>query len=133
MPLAEEQIGDAIALWSESGLTRPWNDPDSDLRRALAGPASTVLVGVEEGHLLATAMVGHDGHRGWVYYVAVRSDGRGCGHGRALMAACERWLSERRIPKLNLMVRGDNADARGFYAALDYAVDDVVVLSRRLG
>jgi ribosomal protein S18 acetylase RimI-like enzyme len=82
--------------------------------------------------LVATAMVGHDGHRGWVYYVAVAATARRAGHGRAMMAACEEWLAERGIVKLNLMVRGDNAVARGFYEALDYAPDDVIVLSHRL-
>jgi len=48
------------------------------------------------------------------------------------MRACEAWLAERGVPKLNLMLRGGNAAARGFYAALGYGEDDVIVLSRRL-
>jgi ribosomal protein S18 acetylase RimI-like enzyme len=132
-PLAGTRMAEAVELWREAGLTRPWNDPLDDLRRALAGPASTVLAGVDDDdRLLATAMVGHDGHRGWVYYVAVRMDARGRGHGAALMRACEAWLLARGIGKLNLMVRGDNHDARGFYTALGYDIGDVVVLSRRL-
>jgi hypothetical protein len=126
------ELDRAIALWHEAGLTRPWNDPGEDLRRALRGPASTVLVGFEADSLVATAMVGHDGHRGWVYYVAVAAEARRQGHGRALMAACEEWLAERGMAKLNLMVRGDNKVAQGFYEALGYARDDVIVLSRRL-
>jgi ribosomal protein S18 acetylase RimI-like enzyme len=77
-------------------------------------------------------MVGHDGHRGWVYYVAVAREAQGQGHGRAMMQACEAWLVERHVPKLNLMVRGENANARGFYRALDYDPRDVIVFSRRL-
>ena len=130
--LGESQIDDAIALWHAAGLTRPWNDPGEDVRRALEGPASTVLAGVEEGSLLATAMVGYDGRRGWVYYLAVGTEARRRGHGRALMRACEDWLTQRGIPKGNLMVRGENLTARDFYAALGYGVDDVLVLSRRL-
>jgi ribosomal protein S18 acetylase RimI-like enzyme len=130
--LALDQADAAVALWHEVGLTRPWNDPQADLRRALAGPSSTVLAGVAGGRLLATAVVGHDGHRGWVYYLAVRVDGRGRGHGRAMMRACEAWLAPQGVPKLNLMVRGENASTRAFYAALGYEQDDVVVLSRRL-
>ncbi|MGA2758087.1 MAG: GNAT family acetyltransferase [Solirubrobacteraceae bacterium] len=131
--MSDERTDEAIALWQEAGLTRPWNDPAGDLRRALDGPASTVLAGVEEGHLVATAMVGHDGHRGWVYYFAVSSASRRRGHGKALMQACEEWLARRGIPKLNLMIRGENLGARDFYAALGFGPDDVVVLSRRLG
>ncbi len=122
----------AVELWHETGLTRPWNDPEADLRRALAGPASTVLAGLRADELIATAMVGHDGHRGWVYYLAVRPHARGRGHGRAMMGAAERWLIGRGVPKLNLMVRSGNEAVRAFYAALGYCPDDVVVLARRL-
>jgi len=131
-PLSPVQFDAAVDLWHEVGITRPWNDPLADVRRAIAGPASTVLAGSEGETLLATAMVGHDGHRGWVYYVAVRTDARGLGHGRAMMRACEAWLAEREIPKVNLMVRGDNESGRAFYDALGYDRDDVVVLSHRL-
>ena len=122
----------AIELWREAGMTRPWNDPLADLKRALEGSSSTVLAARANGHLAATAMVGHDGHRGWVYYLAVSPQQRGRGLGRAMMGACEAWLIERGVPKQNIMVRGDNSAARGFYESLGYSLDDVVVLSRRL-
>jgi hypothetical protein len=130
--LSPSEFGAAVALWHDAGLTRPWNDPLADLRRALAGPSSTVLAGHEGDELVATAMVGHDGHRGWVYYVAIRADRRGRGHGRALMEACEAWLAARDVPKLDLMVRTENEPVIAFYAALGYGHDDVVVLSKRL-
>jgi ribosomal protein S18 acetylase RimI-like enzyme len=132
-PLPTTMLSAAVALWEAAGLTRPWNDPRDELRRALAGPASTVLAGIDDGVLICTAMVGHDGHRGWVYYLAVSPDARGRGHGRTMMRACEAWLQARGVPKLNLMIRADNADARGFYAALGYGDDDVIVMSRRIG
>ena len=131
-PLSPARIDDAVALWHDAGLTRPWNDPLEDLRRALAGPASTVLAGTQDDVVVATAMVGHDGHRGWVYYLAVREDARGRGHGAAMMRACEGWLARHGVAKLNVMVRAGNAATRGFYDALGYGADDVIVLSRRL-
>ncbi|MEY2513379.1 MAG: hypothetical protein QOJ89_737 [bacterium] len=131
-PLPPSKIDAAVELWQAAGLTRPWNDPLEDLRRALATPDATVLAGIGDDGLIATAMVGHDGHRGWVYYLAVREDARRCGHGAAMMRACETWLARRGVPKLNVMVRGDNAATRAFYGALGYGADDVVVLSRRL-
>lgn len=130
--LSGASVDAAVELWGQAGLTRPWNDPGDDVRRALEGPASTVLAGTADGALVATAMVGHDGHRGWVYYLAVAPEQQGHGHGRAMMAACESWLREREVPKLNIMVRGDNGAARSFYERLGYATDDVVVLSLRL-
>jgi ribosomal protein S18 acetylase RimI-like enzyme len=121
----------ALALWQEAGLTRPWNDPRADLLRALEGPASTVLAALDGDLLVGTAMVGHDGHRGWVYYLAVRAADRRRGIGRALMAACEDWVQSRGVPKIQLMVRAGNAEAVGFYAALGYEDGDVLVLGRR--
>ena len=82
--------------------------------------------------LIGTALVGHDGHRGWVYYLAIARQAQGEGRGAALMVACESWLRERGVPKLNLMVRRGNADAEAFYDALGYEVDAVCVRSRRL-
>jgi ribosomal protein S18 acetylase RimI-like enzyme len=131
-PLQPQNRDAAIALWHAAGLVVPWNDTRADLERALAGPSSTVLAAMDGGSLLATAMVGHDGHRGWVYYLAVDGSLRRRGIGREMMAACERWLSQRGVPKLNLMVRSSNAEVLGFYEALGYGRDDVVVLSRRL-
>ncbi len=124
---------ETVALWQECGLTRPWNDPFEDLRRAMRGPDSTVLACLREGQLLATAMVGHDGHRGWVYYLAVREDERQNGLGRTLMRSCEAWVLARNIPKLQLMVRTGNEPVLAFYARLGYEENAVVVLGRRLG
>jgi ribosomal protein S18 acetylase RimI-like enzyme len=124
---------DAVALWHATGLTRPWNDPDEDLARALDGTASTVLAARDnDGRLLGTAMVGHDGHRGWVYYLAVHSDAQRRGIGRALMQACEEWVRDHGVPKIQLMVRSTNTDVVAFYESLGYVASDVVVLGRVL-
>ena len=77
-------------------------------------------------------MVGDDGHRGWVYYLAVSSTARGTGLGRRLMDACERWLVSRDIPKIQFMVRTDNTPVLDFYSQLGYELQDCVVLGRRL-
>lgn len=123
----------AVALWHEAGLTRPWNDPHGDLRRAMDGSSSTILAATDDdGRLLGTAMVGHDGHRGWVYYLAVATAERRRGLGRALMEACEQWLRDRGVPKVNLMVRHSNRAVVAFYEALGYADGEVVVLGRFL-
>lgn len=123
----------AIALWHETGLTRPWNDPAADLHRALEGSNSTVLASVDDHeNLVGTAMVGHDGHRGWVYYLAVAPALQGSGLGRQLMAECEAWIGAQQIPKIQLMVRSGNAAAIGFYQKLGYTDAGVAVLGKRL-
>jgi len=120
----------AVALWQACGLTRPWNDPYSDFQRAVDGD-STVVLGAYDDELIGTAMVGVDGHRGWVYYVASAPDRRGEGIGRALMAAAEDWVESRGMPKIQLMVRRSNTTVVDFYAALGYEEQDCVVLGRR--
>lgn len=129
-PLARPRTEEAVRLWHECGLTRPWNDPEADLTRALAGAASDVLGAVAGDELVGTVMVGHDGHRGWVYYLAVAPGHRGTGVGRALMGAAEEWVRSRGVPKLQLMVRTSNTEAVSFYERLGYAAQDVVVLGR---
>lgn len=131
--LEQDRVGEAVALWHACGLTRPWNDAEGDARRALAGPASTVLAARSpDDALLGTAMVGHDGHRGWVYYLAVAASGRRQGTGSALMTAAEDWLRGRAVPKVQLMVREGNEPARGFYASLGYTDQATTVLGRFL-
>jgi ribosomal protein S18 acetylase RimI-like enzyme len=133
-PLPESLYACAIQLWHDSGLTRPWNDPEADLHRAVDGPASAMLAAIGDNDgLLATAIVGQDGHRGWVYYPAVEDSVRGRGLGRQMMEACEDWVRSRGIPKIQLMVRTTNRATVGFYEHLGYAASDVVVLGRRLG
>lgn len=132
-PLPESLYSAAIELWHGSGLTRPWNDPEADLRRAASGSTSAVLAAIaDDGCLLATAMVGHDGHRGWVYYLAVDGAARGRGLGRQMMEACEAWVQSQGIPKIQLMGRATNKAVVGFYQRLGYADADVTVLGRRL-
>jgi ribosomal protein S18 acetylase RimI-like enzyme len=132
-PLPERLYDAAIRLWQDSGLTRPWNDPEADLRRAAGGSASCVLAAIgDDDGLLATAIVGHDGHRGWVYYLAVDAAQRGSGLGRQMMETCEDWVWSRGIPKIQLMVRATNRGTIGFYEHVGYADSEVVVLGRRL-
>ncbi len=121
-----------VALWHECGLTRPWNDPHRDIARKLAQQPELFLVATQDDIVVGTAMVGFDGHRGWVYYLAVSPGHRRLAIGRTLMQDAERLLIERGCPKLNLMVRSSNADVIAFYRQLGYTPDDVVSLGKRL-
>ncbi len=91
-----------------------------------------MLGAVEQAALLAAAMVGHDGHRGWVYYLAVAPEVQRQGLGRRMVRACEEWVSACGVPKIQLMVRADNTALAPFYEQLGYADAGVVVLGRRL-
>jgi ribosomal protein S18 acetylase RimI-like enzyme len=119
-----------IALWSDVGLTRPWNSPAADYQRALSGPTSAVLGLRQDLTLIGTVMVGHDGHRGWMYYLAVVPARQRLGLGRELVAAAEEWLRQRGAVKVQLMVREGNSSAHQFYEQIGYSISDVTVLAR---
>ncbi|MCC8975315.1 GNAT family acetyltransferase [Bradyrhizobium brasilense] len=131
-PITDADIADVVALWQACGLTRPWNDPAADIALARRGPNSAVLVGRDADAIVATAMVGHDGHRGWVYYVAVDPNRQGEGLGRTIMAAAEDWLRAAGVPKLQLLVRRENAKAGAFYQSLGYDESTSVMLAKWL-
>jgi ribosomal protein S18 acetylase RimI-like enzyme len=130
--IADADVAAVIALWQACGLTRPWNDPTADIALARRGPNATILIGREGNAIVATAMVGHDGHRGWVYYVATDPDRRAKGYGRAIMNAAEDWLRAAGIAKLQLLVRRENAKAGAFYQSIGYAEAQTIVFAKWL-
>jgi ribosomal protein S18 acetylase RimI-like enzyme len=121
-----------VCLWERCGLVRPWNDPHRDIARKLSEQPELFLVGHNGDEVIATAMAGFDGHRGWVYYIAVAPEYQKRAYGRKLMQEVERLLGERGCPKVNLLVRTSNKEVIEFYRRLGYVQDDVVSLGRRL-
>ncbi len=128
--IADADIAAVIALWQACGLTRPWNDPSADIALARREPHSTVLIGRDDDAIVATAMVGHDGHRGWVYYVAADPALRGKGFGRAIMKAAEDWLRATGIAKLQLLVRRENAGVAAFYQSIGYEEAQTIMFAK---
>jgi ribosomal protein S18 acetylase RimI-like enzyme len=131
-PIADADVEPVIALWQRCGLTRPWNDPAGDIAFARRGANATILIGRHEDKIAATAMVGHDGHRGWVYYVAVDPDSQGKDFGRTIMAAAEDWLRSQGVAKVMLMVRPDNTEVQAFYDKLGYDPQERVIYAKWL-
>jgi ribosomal protein S18 acetylase RimI-like enzyme len=128
--IADGEEAAVIALWQACGLTRPWNDPAADLAFARGKPASDVLVGLTGGRIVASAMVGHDGHRGTMYYVSVDPTCRGRGLGAELVRAAEAWLKARGVWKVNLLVRIGNEPVLGFYAEQGYVMGTSVQIEK---
>jgi ribosomal protein S18 acetylase RimI-like enzyme len=121
------------ALWREVFADAPaHNVPEEDIRRKLAVQRDLFFVAKEGGELVGTALAGYDGHRGWVYYVAVKPARRRRGIGAALMARIEDGLRAMGCPKLNLQVRSSNSQAVAFYERLGYAVEERVSMGKRL-
>lgn len=129
---AEIDVAAVVALWERCGLTRPWNDPVDDIRIARDTGHGTVLVATAGERLLGAAMVGHDGHRGAIYYLGVDPEARRLGIGRRLVEAAEDWVRARGVPKINLLVRKENAGVLAFYEALGWRDTQTVCLYRSL-
>ena len=131
--IEDRDVPEVVHLWQRAGLIREWNDPAGDIALARKDSNATVLLGRDrDGALVASVLVGHDGHRGWVYYVSVDPDHRGEGYGRTIMTSAEDWLRARGIQKLQLMVRGDNAKVHAFYQSLGYYDQERVVFAKWL-
>lgn len=131
-PFADTDREAVIALWQACGLVVPWNDPARDIARKLSQQSEAFLVAEREGRVVGSAMAGFDGHRGSVNYLAVDPNHRQQGIARRLMSEAERLLAEAGCPKINVMVRRSNLAATGFYEALGYTPDEVVVYGKRL-
>lgn len=123
---------EVIALWQSCDLVMPWNNPQQDIARKCADSPELFFVGRTNGHLVASCMAGYDGHRGWIYYLAVHPDYQRRGYAAQLVAHAERRLSDLGCPKIDLMVRDNNDRVIEFYRAIGYDRDPVVVLSKRL-
>jgi ribosomal protein S18 acetylase RimI-like enzyme len=133
-PAAAEDEQAVIALWRASDLVASYNDPAVDFAFARAGACSDVLVGEDEiGRIKGSVMVGHDGHRGWLYYVASDPDSRGAGFGRQMVTAAEDWLRARAVIKAQLLVRETNTKVVSFYEHLGFEVAPRVIMSKWLG
>lgn len=128
----EDEPG-VVELWRACELVTSYNDPAADFRFARAGACSDVLVGEDAaGRIGGSVMVGHDGHRGWLYYVAAARHARGSGIGRQMVQAAEEWLRQRGVVKVQLMVRETNTKVVPFYERLGFEVAPRVVMSKWL-
>ena len=131
-PFRESDEAAVIALWNACGLVMAHNDPEKDIRRKLRVNPEWFLVGEEKGIVLATCMVGYDGHRGWINYLAVAPHGQRRGLATLLMAKAERVLRRAGCPKINLQVRSSNKSVIAFYESIGFRVDAVTSLGKRL-
>ncbi|MGB3185121.1 MAG: GNAT family acetyltransferase [Ornithinimicrobium sp.] len=131
-PFQSADTKPVVALWHEVGITRSWNDPHRDIERKLTVQPELFLVGVHDDVVIASAMAGFDGHRGWLYYFAVSPSQQGRGLGKALLTEVERLLIERGCPKLNVQIRDGNAELQARYEDWGYHADGATGMGKRL-
>ena len=121
-----------IDVWRLCYLTRPQNNALLDIERKLKVNPELFLVGLFDGRVVSTAMVGYEGHRGWVNYLGVHPAYQRRGFGRQLMEFAEEKLLALGCPKINLQIRKDNLGAVQFYERIGYGTDEVISMGKRL-
>ena len=110
-----------------------YNDPSKDLHFARARENSDILVGLDaEQAIVGSVMVGHDGHRGWIYYVACDPNHRNQGIGRSMVEAAEQWLKNKGVVKIMLMVRETNTQVVEFYKRLGFETAPRIIMQKWL-
>jgi len=127
----DDDEADVLAVWAES-FAPGWAVPRDEIRWKCSVQRDLFLVGVLDGRVIATAMGGYDGHRGWLYKLAVGAAYRRRGVGRRMVEAVEQRLKARGCPKVNLQVLATNRDVVAFYQQLGFAIEDRVSMGRRL-
>jgi ribosomal protein S18 acetylase RimI-like enzyme len=131
-PYTFEYEQDVIELWEKCGLTKPWNNPKLDIERKISINPELFLIGLIDGRVIASAMGGYEGHRGWVYYLAVAPEYQREGLGRQIMSALEARLLEKGCPKINLQVLADNSDVVKFFESSGYKTEERISMGKRL-
>jgi maltose O-acetyltransferase len=133
-PFEEADAEAVMALWTTIfAYIAPHNDPAAVIRHKLAVQRDLFFVASLGGVLVGTVMGGYDGHRGWVYSLAVAPQARRRGIGTALMQHLERELARRGCPKVNLQVLASNPEPVAFYRKLGYAVEERISMGKLLG
>lgn len=122
-----------IALWETVfGYESAHNAPALAIDKKLAADDKLFFVALSAGAVVGTLLAGYDGHRGWLYSVAVHPAQRKQGIGAALVAHAERALADQGCMKINLQILAGNASVTAFYAALGYAVEPRISMGKRL-
>ena len=127
-----ENAGEIIKIWNECSLIAPWNSPNDDIANALLNTTSTILLLCNEDCIIGTVMVGYDGHRGWIYYLAVAKEFQKMGFGKTLIFEAEKWLKANDVPKVHLMIRHSNDAVKQFYETCNYMESDIIMMEKWL-
>jgi ribosomal protein S18 acetylase RimI-like enzyme len=130
---AAVQFEGVRALWEEVFPSDPpWNRAEIAIPQKLAVQPELFLVAESDGVVIGTAMAGYDGHRGWLYTIAVRPDFQRQGIGSALISEAEGRLRLIGCDKINLQIRAGNEEVVAFYRRHGYDVEERVSMGKRM-
>jgi ribosomal protein S18 acetylase RimI-like enzyme len=120
-----------VTLWETVfGYKAPHNSPRLVIDKKLAIDDQLFFVATTEEAVVGTIMAGYDGHRGWIYSVAVATSHRRKGIGSLLVSHAERELTLRGCVKINLQILKGNEDAVRFYSSLGYSEEQRISMGK---
>ena len=131
-PYQSEDEKDVIDMWVKCNLVFPHNNPHKDIQRKLKVNPEWFLIGTLNNKIIASCMVGYEGHRGWINYLAVLPEYQRLGYAALIMDEAERILKSVGAPKVNLQVRTSNTGVIEFYEKIGYSVENVASMGKRL-
>lgn len=133
VPYSSAHFDGVEALWEEVFPNDPpWNRAAVAIPEKLGVQPELFLVAEQGGMVLGTAMAGYDGHRGWLYGIAVKPDFQRGGIGSLLLGDAERRLRALGCGKINLQIRAGNEAVAAFYRQHGYDVEERVSMGKRL-
>jgi ribosomal protein S18 acetylase RimI-like enzyme len=134
IPYSQAHFAGVDALWHEVFPNDPpWNRASVAIPEKLAVQPDLFLVAEDAAHVVGAAMAGYDGHRGWLYTLAVSPDFQRRGIGSALLAEAECRLVAVGCGKINLQIRTGNDAVAAFYRRHGYDVEQRISMGKRIG
>jgi ribosomal protein S18 acetylase RimI-like enzyme len=122
------------ALWEEVFPTdSPWNKAAVAIPAKLKVQPELFIVAEDAGEVIGTVMAGYDGHRGWLYTVAVKLENQRKGVGSTLLVEAEHRLAQAGCRKVNLQIRTGNEAVTAFYRRHGYMVEERISMGKRFG
>jgi len=118
-----------IALWESSFPDDPPHNAPAPVIDAKLAVDDLIFVVEREDEIVGACIAGYDGHRGWLYAVAVASVCRRQGVGSALIHFVMKELNLLGCKKVNLQLRADNTAVARFYHSLGFAVEERMSMS----
>ena len=129
----ESDRSDLIKLWHAVFPDDPSHNEPSEVIEAKLAIDNLIFIAEHEGLIIGACMAGYDGHRGWLYAVAVCKEQRRSGAGSALVQHAIQALKVMGCIKVNLQIRATNTEVTTFYKSLGFVIEERLSMGTFIG